>query len=61
MHVCRLSGDSPTHPDSYDIDLEVPAPTMEATAPLLQHLNTSREVEQVRFCCSWLNCSFISN
>lgn len=47
-YTVRVSGASPTHPDSYDIDLEVPAPTMDqATAPLLQHLNTSREVEQL--------------
>ena len=43
-----MSGSSPTLADSYDIDIEVPAPvTDQATATLLQNLNTSREVEQV--------------
>lgn len=45
---CRVTGDNPTHADSYDIDMEVPASTADqATASLLQNLNTSREVEQV--------------
>ena len=44
----RVSGASPTHADSYDIDIEVPAPiTDQATATLLQNLNSSREIEQV--------------
>lgn len=43
-----MSGDNPSHADSYDIDMEVPASTADqATASLLQNLNTSREVEQV--------------
>lgn len=47
---CRVSGESPTHADSYDIDMEVPAPiTDQATAGLLQNLNSNREVEQVPF------------
>lgn len=45
---CRVSGDNPTHADSYDIDVEVPASTADqATATLLQNLNISREAEQV--------------
>ena len=49
LSFCRVSGDNPTHADSYDIDMEVPASTADqATASLLQNLNTSREVEQVR-------------
>ncbi|KAL3150613.1 hypothetical protein ABBQ32_000419 [Trebouxia sp. C0010 RCD-2024] len=47
-YTVRVSGDNPTHPDSYDIDMEVPATTADqATASLLQNLNTSREVEQL--------------
>ena len=72
VHSCRVSGASPTQPDSYDIDLEVPAPTMDqATAPLLHNLNNSREIEQVSFLmqstvlvfvcppiCLWLSAIF---
>ena len=39
---------SPSQPESYDIAIEVPATALDqTTAPLLQHLNTSRDVEQV--------------
>lgn len=47
-YTVRVSGDNPTHPDSYDIDMEVPASTADqTTAPLLQNLNTSRDIEQL--------------
>lgn len=47
-YTLRVSGSSPTHADSYDIDIEVPAPVAnQATATLLQNLNTSREIEQL--------------
>ena len=59
--TCRVSGASPTHPDSYDIDLEVPAPTMDqATAPLLQNLNNSREIEQVKPAAASPSCLSVS-
>lgn len=45
---CRTDGPSPSVPDSYDIDIEVPLTQPAVAAPLLDRLTKDCEVEPVR-------------
>ena len=46
--MCRPSGPSPSIPDCYDIDIEVPLPPAGAAPALLNKLSPANEVEPVR-------------
>ena len=47
--MCRPSRPSPSIPDCYDIDIEVPLPPAVAAPALLNKLSPASEVEPVRY------------